>query len=116
MEYPQAYCEKLRIARKPHKCCECGGTIFYKEQYHYCSGVWDNRGESYKTCMDCYQLRSDINSISSYDEGVCLGELREYIFEGMHKPDVQTFVDIMDKRGVKVSSDTRYFLRTGKII
>lgn len=114
MEYPQAYCEKLRIARKPHKCCECGGTIFYKEQYHYCSGVWDNTGQSFKTCMDCYNLRTDINSNASYDSGVPFEGLQEYIFEGMYKPDVQKMVDIWDKRGRKVSTDIRKFLRTGK--
>ena len=61
MEYPQAYCEKWRVSRKTHKCCECRGIIFYKERYLYCSGVWDSRGDSYKTCSDCAELRDAIN-------------------------------------------------------
>ena len=113
MEYPQAYCERWRVARKPHKCCECGGTIFYKERYLYISGVWDSRGESYKTCSDCSELRNVVNSTTSYDDGCCLGGLREYIMEGHFDPDIKKLVEIWDKRGVRVSSEIREWVRRG---
>jgi hypothetical protein len=116
MEYPQAYCEKWRISRKPHKCCECGGIIFYKERYHYCSGVWDGQGQSYKTCVDCNEFRNLINSTNSYEDGAALGELREYIMSDYFLPDITKFVSIWDKRGVFVRPKIREWIRRGKII
>lgn len=114
MEYPQAYCEKFRIARKPHKCCECGGIILYKERYHYCSGVWDGQGQSYKTCVDCHELRKDINSTNSYDSGACLGGLVEWILEDKYTPDFKKLIDIWDKRGVLVIAEYREMLRNSR--
>jgi hypothetical protein len=114
MEYPQAYCEKWRVSKKPHRCCECRGTIFYKERYLYCSGVWDSRGASYKTCSDCAELRDEINRDNSYEEGVALGELRGYIFDSEYIPDISKFVDICDKRGVIVKPEIRQLIRIGK--
>lgn len=111
MEYPQAYCEKWRVSRKPHKCYECRGTIFYKERYHYCSGVWDGRGSSYKTCDDCYGLRYNYNSCYSYEDGAALGSLVECIFESYHIPDISKLVEIWDKRGILVKTEIRELVR-----
>lgn len=104
MEYPQAYCEKWRVSRKLHKCCECRGTILYKERYHYCSGVWDNQGSSYKTCVDCYELRYN-------DDGASIGSLVECIFESYHIPDISKLVEIWDKRGILVKTEIRELVR-----
>jgi hypothetical protein len=113
-EMPSAYIEKWRISRRPHKCCECGGTIFYKERYHYFSGVWDSQGLSYKTCNDCYNLREEISVDCCYDERPCFGELREYVTEGNYKPQLEKFIDNMDKRGKKVEPWFREQLRNCK--
>ena len=43
----------IRKARKSHLCNECGRTIARKEPYHFLSGLWDGRFDSYKTCLHC---------------------------------------------------------------
>jgi hypothetical protein len=113
-EAPAAYNQKWRLARKPHKCCECYGTIFYKEKYHYFSGVWDSRGDSYKTCKDCYDLREEVSIDCRYDERPCFGELLEYVTEGNYKPQLEKFIDNMDRRGKIVEPWLREQLRTCK--
>lgn len=50
---PSVYSERERIARKDHKCGECGRTILKGEPYQFVSGVWDGRANSYKTCSHC---------------------------------------------------------------
>lgn len=51
-----AYRQVTRRARKPHKCCECGGIIKPGERYEHASGVWEWGPDSYKTCADCVYL------------------------------------------------------------
>jgi len=108
---PSAYKEKWRLARKPHKCCECHGTIFYKEKYHYFSGVWDSRGDSFKTCKECYDLREEVSVDCCYDERPCFGELWEYISESDFKPYMEKFIDNRDRRGMIVPRWMRERLR-----
>jgi len=80
-EMPEAYKEKDRIARKPHKCCECGGGIAVGQIYSYASGVWEGQGESYKTCKPCHSMRSLVCSWSWVDEYPPFGELIEWATE-----------------------------------
>lgn len=54
---PDVYRETVRRARKPHRCCECSRTIAAGERYQYASGVWDGRGDAFKTCIRCAALR-----------------------------------------------------------
>ena len=49
--------EKIRTARKKHRCGECFGDITPGEQYEYVSGIWDGEPIVYKTCLDCKSLR-----------------------------------------------------------
>lgn len=56
VEQPRAFRNQNRVARKPHTCYECGGTIEPKSQYEYASGVWD-KPHSYKTCSKCLEIR-----------------------------------------------------------
>ena len=38
---PQIFCwSKVRKARKPHRCYECGGPIRSGERYEYAAGKW----------------------------------------------------------------------------
>ncbi len=46
--------EKLRVARKPHKCGECGRAIGAGESYWYASGVHEGHGFDAKTCAHCH--------------------------------------------------------------
>ena len=54
---PDAFTEKIRTARKEHRCGECYRTIMPGEKYEYVSGIWEGRPDNYKTCMDCLSLR-----------------------------------------------------------
>ncbi|MGI4744935.1 MAG: hypothetical protein ACRYGI_11570 [Janthinobacterium lividum] len=54
----QAYRELQRQARKDHQCCECGNTILRGDYYLYTSGIWDGRGECFKTCWQCLAFRN----------------------------------------------------------
>ena len=52
--------EKLRRARKIHRCCECHGEIAKGEQ-HWCSaGVWDGDFQAFRVCLACEELRQEI--------------------------------------------------------
>lgn len=50
------------VARRPHRCCECGKTIHRGEQYERTKGCWDGSWSTYKTCIGCANLRDDLCS------------------------------------------------------
>lgn len=54
---PSCFKEIYRVARKQHKCCECGGIIEPLDVYQYISGVWDGQPDSFKTCTPCTEAR-----------------------------------------------------------
>ena len=97
--YLEAYNEKIRKARKEHKCCECLGVIQKGEKYHYGSGIGEDGPESYKFCLDCYSLRDEINShISFSDDQDAFGELCEYAMEDNNDEYLLRFKEICAKR------------------
>ncbi|MHC1701784.1 MAG: hypothetical protein AB9900_12585 [Humidesulfovibrio sp.] len=73
---PTATREGLRTARKAHKCGECRETIQPGEQYRYESGIWDGEPASFKTCLDCLDLRNQFCC-----QGWEYGRVREMIRE-----------------------------------
>jgi hypothetical protein len=74
---PEAFRRIERRARKMHRCCECKGLIRPGERYEYCSGVWDGEGASFKTCLDCSEIRQH----DLLECAPCFGELHEAIGE-----------------------------------
>ena len=54
---PVCHKEKIRKAKKPHLCCECGLPIKSGDHYLYESGIWDGTPQEYKTCLDCKSIR-----------------------------------------------------------
>lgn len=60
-ESPKAFYESVRIARKQHKCCECGSTIDPGEKYEHVKGLWYDDWEEFKTCMTCANIRNAAN-------------------------------------------------------
>ena len=42
-----------RIARKSHKCYDCGRTIAAGERYHWATGLLDKRWDVCKLCAHC---------------------------------------------------------------
>ena len=84
-EQPKFITRKFHIARKKHKCCECGKTIFSGEKYEYVSGLWDNYFDVYKTCSCCIKLRSAFSEMECF----CwyYGGLKESITLHMEETD-----------------------------
>lgn len=76
-EAPQVCSTMERKARTSHQCCECGEAISSGERYEYTSGVWDNRGASFKTCRRCAGVRNWFvgECLPSYDCAPCFGAL-----------------------------------------
>ena len=56
-DYPEMYSKDVRIARKVHKCCECGRTIKPKEKYEHVAGKWEGYFDTFDTCIYCIELR-----------------------------------------------------------
>ena len=99
-DYPECFRHVTRKARKPHKCCECRGVISAGEKYHYTSGIWDGRAESYKECSDCHELR---DTIPCHDqEDVPFTGLCEFVFNGGDKQVIEKFIAIKRARGVDI--------------
>lgn len=49
--------EHYPTARRLHTCCECRARIVVGEVYQRITGVWDGQGETFKTCMACWDAR-----------------------------------------------------------
>ena len=111
-DYPDCYTDQFRVSRKTHRCCECNGIIFYKEKYHFFSGIYSGDASTYKTCMNCYEIREAISKECAYDESPLFGELFEWVYQSSIGYNYfEKFVDNMDRRGVKVSPSIRKELR-----
>jgi len=104
-EMPQVYGCKLRKARKHHKCYECRGIILPGELYHYHHGVWDGQGASYKVCVDCEALRTEVD-IGVHDEDLtAFGNLCDSVGGCAHNDNsgpIVKFVENQRKRGAIV--------------
>lgn len=58
--------ETEQIARKEHKCCECGGPIQKGQLYRRVSGAWDRQAQTFKQCERCADLWDSLD-----DAGWC---------------------------------------------
>lgn len=76
-EVPQAFHQEWRTARKMHRCCECSAWITPRERYHFVSGIWDHRPDSYRTCAQCVQVRDwyIANALDRWDCAPCFTQL-----------------------------------------
>src|SRR5690349_116120 len=81
-DMPSVCREVERTARKAHRCCECREIIEPGEKYQYVSGVWDGRGDSFKTCLRCALVRRIASRHAEYhDEGPCFELLAQWILD-----------------------------------
>lgn len=104
-------CERLSVyvhatpkARVSHKCCECLGIILPGETYHRHNGVFEGQGFTSKVCMECEQIRDEIDKeVEHWDDRVCIGQLFEHATERNTNPSIlKKFVENSIRRGVKV--------------
>lgn len=77
---PSCFSHRVRKARKEHRCCECRRIIVKGERYHYESGIWDGSADDFKTCFDCYEVRSEM-FCDGFEYGNMWGMLREHLSE-----------------------------------
>jgi len=81
-EIPTAFSTTTRKAIKRHKCCECKKLIEIGEQYQYSSGIWDSQPDSYKQCLNCYEIMVAAAHVADYsDEGPSFTGLRDWLTE-----------------------------------
>jgi hypothetical protein len=57
-EHASFYEQETRMARKPHKCCECREEIPRGTSYEHVVGKWDGDFSTYKTCASCVAIRT----------------------------------------------------------
>ncbi len=69
---------KKTVARKEHRCNECGRNIVRGETYLYESYVHDGSLDTHKTCLHCLRVRDWL-----YQEcgGAVFGDVREEIID-----------------------------------
>lgn len=60
MDAARCYTETVRIARKPHICCECDRTISPGEQYHIARGNWEGEWLEFKWCRYCDEVKHEV--------------------------------------------------------
>jgi hypothetical protein len=79
---------RIKAARKPHKCFECGALIAAGQPYEYTCGQWDRSGiDSFSTCMLCVDLRNWAKiSVPCFcwTHGGLLDEVEEMVSEVRH--------------------------------
>jgi hypothetical protein len=76
-ETPSICDSKMQIARKPHKCCECGQVISQGQKYERFRGMWNGKFDTFKTCQTCLDIRSEF--FCTYVFGQIFDDLHEYI-------------------------------------
>lgn len=68
-EVSQAMNTCLRKARKARVCIECARQIESGERYEYVSGVWDHQGQDFKTCVECAEVRKNLQNRINQEPG-----------------------------------------------
>lgn len=66
------------IAKKEHRCYECGRAIQPGEQYLYETFYWEGKFEAHKTCADCWSIRTSFFG-AGFTYGHILNDLHEHI-------------------------------------
>src|SRR5574343_75029 len=74
------YSDKILIAKKDHKCIECGDIIKKGYSYERVTGKWDDKFHHYDTCMICKEIRDKI--FCSFVFGEIWSDLSEYTSHG----------------------------------
>lgn len=82
-EGPTCFRKVVRRAKKSHNCCECREVIPAGAQYEYCSGIWDTRPSSYKTCLSCVEIRNHFSCGRGWTYACVWEQLEEYFFPDM---------------------------------
>lgn len=101
LEMPECFRRSTPKARKPHRCCECRGTIAVGEVYEVASGVWPDGPARFKTCADCARIREVVQKMVN-PEDVAICGLMEELTEGDHGEFLREWVACAQRRGAKL--------------
>jgi hypothetical protein len=63
---PEFYCREMPVARKEHRCYECGSIIRQGEKYERVCAKWDGEVGTTKTCPDCIAIRSALMDMDCF--------------------------------------------------
>ena len=78
-EPPQCFTERVRKARVPHTCCDCGDTIPAGKKYMRTTGIWDHHPDSHAQCLWCHALcRSLMRANGCYAYGNLVNDLEDH--------------------------------------
>lgn len=102
-EPAKVFSETVRVARKPHRCCECDETIPAGARYEYATGCWDGSWSTFKTCLSCVEIRQHF---------ACDGWIYEHLWEDLEEnffPDMRAGGPCME--GLSPAAKARLFER-----
>lgn len=91
----------LRVARKPHKCTECGEAIAAGMRHEITTGKWGDEISTFRTCLSCREIRNHFGC-----EGWVFGQLWEDLEENFF-PDMKAGGPCMD--GLSSAAKSRLF-------
>lgn len=63
---PEFYHQATPMARKSHKCYECGCEITKGERYERVRAKWDCQVSTIKTCPDCVAVRDAMEDMPCF--------------------------------------------------
>jgi hypothetical protein len=58
---PAFYTSRRVMARRPHRCCECGDAIAVGDRYERVTGKWDGRISTFTTCLNCVDIAEQLS-------------------------------------------------------
>lgn len=67
------------VARKSHRCYECGEDIERGARYRKESGLWDGRFDEFKICLPCIAVRDRL-ACNGWVYGNIWSEIIEHLF------------------------------------
>jgi len=56
-DHPKFFTQERVVARKDHRCSECGETIPKGDKYERVTGLWGDSIDTFKTCLSCVEIR-----------------------------------------------------------
>lgn len=76
-DYPALAEDYCRVARKDHKCEECGDLILKSDIYWYHKGLVDGHFYEFKECIRCSKVRGILSKLTDEECFGSLGCLKE---------------------------------------
>lgn len=80
-EWPEFYAESFHVAKKEHRCCECGAQIKVGEKYLNFRSKYGGEFYVSKQHMVCRELCMSIRDLLQNGDCLCFGELYDEGYE-----------------------------------